>query len=201
MWISARLRQSRLTAKAFDNKTERVNPNHGLALNRLAHHAVRLGHERIRPLALSVIGKGMDEIVVQRETRLDAAEFLDVLQRSGLGERRPVDDTNRIAAMAANADLVITARDDGGRLIGVSRCGTDFVYFCYCSDLAVDRAYQGKGIGRRLLDATKAALHPEATLLLISAPKAVSFYEHIGMTHHDRCFAILPPDMSASGKK
>lgn len=142
----------------------------------------------------------MNDITIRREACLDAAEFLDVLHRSGLAERRPVDDAERIAAMAANADLVITARDGGGRLIGVSRCGTDFAYFCYCSDLAVDRAYQGQGIGRRLLDATKAALHPEATLLLISAPKAVSFYEHIRMTRHDRCFAILPPEVGTSGK-
>lgn len=141
----------------------------------------------------------MTDIVIQREERLDAGEFLDVLNRSGLGERRPVDDEARIAAMAANADLIITARDGDGRLIGVSRSGTDFVYFCYCSDLAVDRAYQGKGIGKRLLDATKAALHPKATLYLISAPKAVTFYEHIGMTRHDRCFAILPPEPSARG--
>lgn len=142
----------------------------------------------------------MDDISIQREQRLDAAEFLDVLYRSGLGERRPVDDAERIAAMAANADLIITARDSSGRLIGVSRCGTDFVYFCYCSDLAVDRAFQGKGIGQRLLDATKAALHPKATLYLISAPKAVSFYEHIGMTRHDRCFAIMPLEVGTSGK-
>jgi GNAT superfamily N-acetyltransferase len=138
-----------------------------------------------------VIGKDMGKITIQRETRLDADEFLSVLRRSGLGERRPVEDAERISAMAANANLIITARDDG-LLIGVSRCGTDFAYFCYCSDLAVDRNYQGQGIGQRLLDATKAALHPDATLYLISAPKAVSFYEHIGMTHHDRCFALLP---------
>jgi GNAT superfamily N-acetyltransferase len=92
--------------------------------------------------------------------------------------------------MAANASLIITARD-GGRLVGVARSGTDFAYFCYCSDLAVDRAYQGRGIGQRLLAATRGELHPKAALYLISAPKAASFYEHIGMSRHDRCFAIM----------
>lgn len=133
----------------------------------------------------------MSQITIQREASLDAGEFLDVLRRSGLAERRPVNDLERIAAMAANGGLVITARD-GGLLVGIARSGTDFAYFCYCSDLAVDRAYQGQGIGQRLLAATKAELHPEATLYLISAPKAVSFYEHIGMTRNDRCFAYLP---------
>jgi len=133
----------------------------------------------------------MSQITIQREAHLAAPEFLDVLRRSGLDERRPVDDAERIAAMLENANLIITARD-GGLLAGVSRSATDFAYFCYCSDLAVDRAYQGRGVGQQLLSATKAALHPQATLYLISAPKAVSFYEHIGMTRHDRCFAIMP---------
>jgi GNAT superfamily N-acetyltransferase len=133
----------------------------------------------------------MAAIEIGREDALSAEEFLDVLHSSGLAERRPVDDPDRIAAMVAGADLTVTARD-GGKLIGVSRCGTDFAYFCYCSDLAVDRAYQKQGIGRRLLEETRALLHPKATLYLIAAPAAVSYYEHIGMTRHDRCFAFLP---------
>jgi GNAT superfamily N-acetyltransferase len=151
----------------------------------------KFAHDRFDFCPEYVVGKGMSQINIQREASLAAPEFLDVLRRSGLDERRPVDDPERIAAMAANANLVVTARD-GGRLVGVARSGTDFAYFCYCSDLAVDRAYQGRGIGRQLLAATRAELHPKATLYLISAPKAVSFYEHIGMTRLDRCFAIMP---------
>jgi GNAT superfamily N-acetyltransferase len=93
--------------------------------------------------------------------------------------------------MLEHANLFICARE-GSKLIGVSRCATDFAYFCYCSDLAVDKAYQKQGVGKRLLDATRTALHPKATLYLIAAPAAVSYYEHIGMTRHDRCFAFLP---------
>jgi GNAT superfamily N-acetyltransferase len=133
----------------------------------------------------------MATIEIQREAHLTTEEFLDVLNRSGLAERRPVDEPERIAAMAANANLTITARA-GGLLIGVSRCVTDFAYCCYCSDLAVDRAYQRQGIGGRLLEATRAALHPKATLYLIAAPAAISYYERIGMFRHDRCFAFLP---------
>ena len=134
----------------------------------------------------------MAEIAIGREDRLSAQEFLDILHRSGLAERRPVGDLERIAAMLEHANLFICARDVGSRLIGVSRCATDFAYFCYCADLAVDKAYQSQGIGRRLLDATRAELHPQATLYLIAAPAAVSYYQHIGMTRHDRCFAFLP---------
>ena len=131
----------------------------------------------------------MPDITIKTEARLAAEEFLAVLERSGLAERRPVGVPGRIAAMLAHANLIITARD-GGKIVGVSRSVTDFAYCCYCSDLAVDRDYQGLGIGRQLLEATKAALHPKATLYLIAAPKAISYYEHIGMLRNDRCFAI-----------
>ena len=131
----------------------------------------------------------MPDIVIQHEPELTAEAFLAVLERSGLAERRPVDSPERIAAMLAHGNLILTARD-GGRIVGVSRSVTDFAYCCYCSDLAVDRDYQGRGIGRQLLEATKAALHPKATLYLIAAPKAISYYEHIGMLRNERCFAI-----------
>ena len=131
----------------------------------------------------------MSDIVIRTEPRLAAEEFLAVLERSDLAGRRPVGAPERIAEMLAHGNLIITARD-GGKIIGVSRSVTDFAYCCYCSDLAVDRDYQGRGIGRELLRATQAALHPKATLYLIAAPKAISYYEHIGMLRNDRCFAI-----------
>ncbi|MEJ2117234.1 MAG: GNAT family N-acetyltransferase [Alphaproteobacteria bacterium] len=131
----------------------------------------------------------MSEIVIQRDVYLSVQDFVDVLRRSGLHERRPVDDLPRIAAMLDCANLILTARKDG-QIIGVARSVTDFAYCCYCSDLAVDRDFQKQGIGKKLLEATKAALHREAKLFLISAPGAISYYEHIGMKRQERCFEM-----------
>lgn len=122
---------------------------------------------------------------------LTVAQFADILLRSSLAERRPVNDHGRLADMLRHANLLLTAWD-GEKLVGVSRCATDFAYFCYCSDLAVDKAYQGHGLGTRLLKATRAMIHPKATLYLISAPAALGFYERIGLTRIDRCFAMAP---------
>ena len=124
------------------------------------------------------------------EPNLDPAEFLDVLARSGLGDRRPVDEPERIEEMVRIANLVAAARDleAGGTLIGVARCVTDFAYCCYCSDLAVDRDYQRGGLGKQLIAACRAALHPKAKFILISAPGAVGYYEHLGMTRMDTAF-------------
>lgn len=131
----------------------------------------------------------MSSVVIAREATLDPAEFLDVLMRSGLAERRPVGEPDRIAGMAANADLVIAARDNGF-LVGVARSVTDFAYCCYCSDLAVDRAYQRQGLGKKLIDASRAELHADARFYLISAPAAVGFYQRIGMERVPQCFRL-----------
>ena len=113
---------------------------------------------------------------------LGTDEFIDLLVRSTLAERRPVNDRERIARMISGANIVIGAYEvGGGRLVGVARSLSDFAYCCYLSDLAVDKAHQGKGIGRRLVELTRQAAGPEAMCLLVSAPASKSFYDRIGM--------------------
>ena len=123
---------------------------------------------------------------------LSPAEFIDLLHRSTLAERRPVDDAETIAGMLANADLTVTAWD-GELLVGVARSVTDFTYCCYLSDLAVDVAYQRQGIGVELIAQTQEQLGPRCNLILLAAPAAADYYGHIGFNHHPRCW-ILPRD-------
>lgn len=110
------------------------------------------------------------------------AQFVDVLRRSTLAERRPVADSERIADMLRHANLLCTAWE-GGVLVGVSRSLTDFSYCCYLSDLAVDVACQKKGIGRRLVELTQSRLHRQCKIILLAAPKAEGYYPKIGFRH------------------
>lgn len=127
-------------------------------------------------------------LTYQRET-ITAAEFADLLHRSGLGERRPVADLARLQRMLDGANLTITARATGsGELIGIARALTDWSYACYLSDLAVDRAFQGQGIGTRLIALTRDFAGEECMCLLLAAPDAVSFYAKIGMPAAERAF-------------
>ena len=117
------------------------------------------------------------------EPALDVAEFCRVLLESGLGAVCPVGDTARLAAMLAAADLIVTARmlQPGGPLAGIARCITDFTWCCYVSDLAVSASAQGSGIGKGLLDEIRRQLGPEVSVILVSMPDAVGFYERAGM--------------------
>ena len=113
-------------------------------------------------------------ISYQVEPQLGAEEFIDVLVRSTLGERRPIQDRETIAGMLQNADLIVTAREEG-RLVGVSRAITDFHFCTYLSDLAVDQLVQGGGVGRELIRRTHEAAGLKTTLYLVAAPKAETY--------------------------
>ncbi|WP_297300108.1 GNAT family N-acetyltransferase [uncultured Methylovirgula sp.] len=129
------------------------------------------------------------DIVYAFEPDLSAEEFRDVLVASTLSARRPAKDLGRLERMLRQANIVATARD-GAKLVGISRAITDFSYCCYLSDLAVDAAYQRRGIGRRLIEATQAQAGPQTTLILLSAPAAESYYPKIGMKRHESCWII-----------
>ena len=123
------------------------------------------------------------------EPHLSAKEFQEILVTSTLSERRPVHDLERLDKMLRNADLIVTARD-AGHLIGISRAVTDFCYCCYLSDLAVDTAYQRKGIGKRLVEETHRTAGESTTLILVAAPAAATYYPKIGMRHLPGCWSI-----------
>lgn len=123
------------------------------------------------------------------ERTLNVDQFIDILKRSSLSERRPVDDRACIEGMLKHANLMVTAWD-GETLVGVARCVTDFHYACYLSDLAVDQTYQRQGIGRALQTHCQNALGPRCTMILLSAPKAVDYYPHIGYRQHHSCWLI-----------
>jgi len=127
-------------------------------------------------------------IVYETEPALTVAEFQKILASSTLGERRPINDPERLERMLRGANLIITARDNG-EIIGVSRSLTDFSFCTYLSDIAVDERYQRQGIGKELIRQTKLATG-EAKLILLSAPKAVDYYPRIGMQRHEHCYYI-----------
>ena len=123
------------------------------------------------------------------EPDLSAEEYVDVLNKSGLGVRRPVSDLERIQRMIDHAGIVLCARDDG-RLVGAARSITDFSYCCYLSDLAVDKAYQGRGIGRELIARTQEIIGEESMLVLHEAPTARGYYKYVGFEPVDNAWIL-----------
>lgn len=116
-------------------------------------------------------------------------QAIDLYIRSTLGERRPINNPSTFSDMLTNANLIISAWDEE-KLIGISRSFTDFSYVTYLADLAVDAGYQRQGIGKRLIEETQLRLGPECMIVLLAAPKANTYYEHIGFEHNPRAWTL-----------
>jgi GNAT superfamily N-acetyltransferase len=128
-------------------------------------------------------------ITYKTNKTLTASEFIDVLKRSTLSERRPVDDPERIQTMLDNAPILITAWD-GDLLVGISRAISDYAFCTYLSDLAVDETYQKQGIGKALIAKTHEVAGYDTALILLAAPAAAKYYPKVGMEQFTDCFMI-----------
>jgi predicted N-acetyltransferase YhbS len=124
----------------------------------------------------------------QIETDLKYEEFKSILINSILSERRPINEVFKLKKMIENSNLIITARENG-KLVGLARSLTDYQFCTYLSDLAVDKKYQNRGIGKELIKRTKNEV-PNTMLILLSAPNATAYYPKIGMTKFEHCYVL-----------
>jgi len=129
------------------------------------------------------------EVIYRSNVKISADEFIDLLKRSTLDARRPVDDKERIQRMIDHGNVLITAWHHQ-KLVGISRALSDFAFCCYLSDLAVDETFQKQGIGKKLIDETHKVAGHQTILILLAAPAASQYYPKIGMERFTDCFLI-----------
>ena len=129
------------------------------------------------------------EISYKVNQPISTDQFIGLLNASTLAERRPVDDHECMEGMIKNSNLIVSAWDSD-KLIGIARSMTDFHYACYLSDLAVDKSYQNINIGKELQKITQKQLQPKCKIILIAAPAANTYYEHIGFTNNQSCWVL-----------
>lgn len=128
-------------------------------------------------------------ITYRTGNNLDLDQVIELYRASTLGERRPVDERERMGEMLRNANLVVTAWD-GELLVGISRSLSDFAYVTYLSDLAVRVSHQNQGIGKELIRITQRESGPGAYIVLLAAPKAVGYYPKIGFAQHPSAWLL-----------
>ena len=126
------------------------------------------------------------EITYKTNVIPDAAAIIELYADAGL--KRPTDP-ERINRMYTGVNLVITAWHQQ-KLVGVARSHTDFCWSCYLADLAISKAYQKEGIGKKLISLTKQAISDESMLLLLSVPTAMEYYPKVGFEKSENAFII-----------
>ena len=123
-----------------------------------------------------------------REERLTAQEYIAFLKKTDLGSQYPRERfEERIVRLVKNVSISLTAREDGGRLIGVCFGITDFAYWLFITDLGVIRECTGKGVGRALVKKLHELAGGEDNIIMYTCvnENAVPFYRKIGMTEPD----------------
>ena len=126
----------------------------------------------------------MNEKIEILEERISAEEYIDFLKRTDLGSQYPKERfENRIAKLVNSVSISLVARNESGTVIGILFGLTDFAYWLYVTDLGVDRAYTGQGIGRQLMKTAHeiAGGEKDIAVYLIANENAVGFYEKLGM--------------------
>lgn len=127
------------------------------------------------------------DVKYRSDVKITAQQFIDLLERSTLDQRRPVNDQDRIQRMLDHGNILVTAWHKE-QLVGVSRALSDFSFCCYLSDLAVDKTYQHQGIGKKLVQLTHEVAGDQTQLILLAAPAAREYYPKIGMKRFEYCF-------------
>lgn len=127
-------------------------------------------------------------ISYQAQPEITVKDFIDILDKSTLGLRRPLADQEAMQMMFQHGNVYVGAYD-GDKLVGLARVMTDFVFTSYLSDLAIDEAYQHQGIGKQLIKEVKKYI-PNAKVILIAAPAAEGYYPKIGMQKHEHCYVL-----------
>ena len=130
----------------------------------------------------------MNEDIRIGEERVTAAEYIVFLKRTDLGSQYPKERfEQRIAKLVDNVSISLIARNRDGRIVGALFGLTDFAYWLYVTDLGVDRAYEGRGIGTRLMKTAHdiAGGEKDIAVYLIANENAIPFYEKLGMEKSD----------------
>lgn len=141
----------------------------------------------------------MEEITITRE-RLTAAEYVEFLTRTDLGSQYPKERfRQRIAKLVKNASISLVARNDERKIVGVCFAITDFAYWMFITDLGVDRDYERRGIGRRLMEKALEVAGGEKDIIVYTLPNenAVGFYEKFGMSKSDEVMELNRVDWTS----
>ncbi|MBR2659796.1 MAG: GNAT family N-acetyltransferase [Clostridia bacterium] len=119
--------------------------------------------------------------MIQYEDHITPEEYMDLRRQVGWMEF-PLEEARNCVE---NAYMVLCVRDEG-KAVGVVRLLWDEGYVAFLSDVLVSPPYQGRGIGRKLVEAVIQRIRDDmkpgykVKLTLNSAKGKEPFYEKFG---------------------
>lgn len=120
-------------------------------------------------------------VTYAQEQNLSAEDYAAVLGSTYMRDRRPIANVERTRRILAGSNMIVTAREANGAIVGVLRGISDGEWVCYVADLAVHADHQKKGIGTGMLNECKRLIGPGMGIVLVAYPEAQAYYRKIGM--------------------
>lgn len=148
--------------------------------------------QRKGTLGILIVGK---EIMIHYETKISGIDWnqaAEIFKRAPLGER----ESKKLARAFQNSYARIFVYDND-KLIGLSRAICDGEYQAGIYDVVLLPEYQGKGIGKELIQQLRNQL-PVPNIILYAVPGREEFYRKCGFTKMLTAMAVLEPRLSNS---
>jgi ribosomal protein S18 acetylase RimI-like enzyme len=123
---------------------------------------------------------------------IDWQELSELYRIAPLGDKKPSD----LAISFANSRFKCFVFDSR-KLIGAGRALADGIDCSYICDIAVHPAYQGAGIGKRIVSRLVELSHGHRKIILYAAPGKEAFYRKFGFRRMRTAMAIFQDQAQA----
>jgi GNAT superfamily N-acetyltransferase len=120
-------------------------------------------------------------IIYAQEQSLPVSDYVAVLATTYMRDSRPIGNAERIGRILAGSNMIVTARDEAGAIVGLGRGISDGEWVVYLADLVVHADHQRKGIGSGILKKMKEIIGPGMGIVLVAYPQAEAYYKKIGL--------------------
>ena len=118
----------------------------------------------------------MCEVAVSLSDGIETGEVIEIYRANGWSSaEKPVE----LLAALRNSHSLATARI-GGRLVGLGNAISDGHLVVYYPHLLVHPDFQGRGIGKKLMEALQAKYRGFHQQMLTADGKAIEFYRKMG---------------------
>jgi spermidine synthase len=127
------------------------------------------------------MGESMDSIVIRRVSSASMEDLVRLYTEAGWWDQSCEANPGFVLRVVQNSACFAGAFE-GNVMVGMGRALSDRVSDAYIQDVAVLRAYRGRGIGSGIIRFLVAALRRDGVdwIGLIGAPGTGAFYETLG---------------------
>ncbi len=118
-------------------------------------------------------------------------DLYQIYQSQWWSKERQKSDIDR---MLEHSDVIVAFCDPNSkRLVAFARILTDYVYRALIFDVMVETSYQGRGLGRMLMEAIvdRPELKSVEALILCCLPEMQEFYEKWGFMEKEKNLLLL----------